>query len=321
MKHFALSIGIFIGHLLESFQFLPHFHSDLLVSKTLNHKKIAYGIFVHNNETWYGMNELVDKLNNDNSCFVIHVDKKFQIPSKSPKSNVHVIQMFNITWGTFSLTKSMIQLTNFAFRQCTFDIFQFLDGNSYPLHSNQEIQRFYDHLNENIVFSATKTLRSGKSCWGGHFGKDPCRRTKSKCLDEECNLYDNTPRNRPVYKGMQWVTLQYDFVHYMMNNIEWLTEWIEFFRPYKLNDEMFFQTLVMDAGAPQKTFETDVIQTIWGRCRSYVTERSRKKWSPCYVGEKEMNRIKYSSLFLRKLHYDEPIKVAIDKLDAELRFN
>eukprot|EP00835_Amoeboradix_gromovi_P003162 NODE_199_length_15263_cov_0.256331.p3 type:complete len:360 gc:universal NODE_199_length_15263_cov_0.256331:10536-11615(+) len=276
------------------------------------HSQIAFGILIHDNETYNGMLEFVDKLYHPNHCYVVHADWKYNGELKEKYTNVHIYRKYNISWGSFNLTKSMLYLTNMAYSVCKFDVFQFVDGTTYPLHSLEKTQEFYDGLNGNVVFSANRYLKSGLSCVYGQHGKDPCKRTKSKCLTRDCLEYSNTPRNRPIYKGMQWVTLQYEFIHYMMNNAEWLTEWIQFFGQYRLNDEMFFQTIVKDANATEGTVDSDVVQTLWGGCKSYWTLRSSRHWSPCIVGQKEYKRINWNSLFIRKLKLNEPVKERID---------
>ena len=282
------------------------------------HKRIAYGILVHNNDTFYGMKQLIDKIDDKEHCFIVHIDKKYNMTATMNKSNVFMYQEYNITWGSYQMTESMVYLTTKAYEKCTFDIFQFLDGTTYPLHHKSRLQEFYDQLDDSIVMSSVKGFRSGKACTKKTMYVDPCKRTRSKCLTNDCTTLHNTPSNKMLYKGMQWVTLQYDFIKYMNDNPEWMTSWLEFFKPHRLNDEMFFQTILMDSGFKHQTLEKDIVQTVWGRCKSYKNWRSRKRWSPCLMGKKDFGRIEWDSLFLRKLQFDEPLKEMIDDYDYEI---
>ena len=313
MKHHYRIITLLLGLIILVSVSKEHNHNLERLAEANSHKRIAFGILVHSEETFNGMVDLVDKLYSPEYCYIIHLDTKYNTTRELNYPNVHFVSLFNITWGSFNMTKSMIYLTHMAYKECKFDIFQFLDGSTYPLHPLNQIQQFYDNLEANVVFSATKNLKSGLTCAPGRMRKDPCKRTLSKCLNANCTLYSNTPRNQPIYKGMQWITLQYSFIEYMVMNSEWLGEWIQFFAPFRLNDELFFQTILMDAKQTQTQFYADIVQTIWGRCRTYQTLRSIKKWSPCYVGKREFSKISWDSLFIRKLYYNETIKSVIDE--------
>lgn len=113
----------------------------------------AYLIMAHNNLDILKL--LLEKLDDENNDFYIHLDKKCQldkeeISSVPIKSKVHFIKRINIYWGGYSQIACEINLLEASVKE-GYDYYHFITGVDLPIKSRQEIFEFFQR-NEGLEF-------------------------------------------------------------------------------------------------------------------------------------------------------------------------
>eukprot|EP00835_Amoeboradix_gromovi_P000610 NODE_22_length_38364_cov_0.248661.p13 type:complete len:330 gc:universal NODE_22_length_38364_cov_0.248661:4439-5428(+) len=296
-------------------------NSLYLSKKISNSPRLAFAILVHNKDTVEGAIELMDVLYPSKHCFIIHFDKN------TPKGSVQeflklypfaiVAPQHNVEWGKFSMIEAELDLLKES-SKCVFDHLLFLDGKSFPLKSLKEIENQFLKIpkESSIVFSNKASYGTDiPTCRRNSPTFHACARTSSRCLNEDCTKYKNTPNNAPIYKGPQWTVLSSSFINHLLSHEAWLLSWKNFFARTVMPDESFFQTVLMDSPfSPKKQIlEQDWLQTVWKDCRTYSTQRSKRGFSPCTLGLNDYGpHLKDSkSIFIRKISAGDPLKSTI----------
>ena len=290
-------------------------------STTSNSPKLAFAVMVHNENTVEGAIELMDILYPSDHCFLIHFDKNTPIASMNQFLKlfpfVLVAKSFNVEWGKYSMIEAELELLKVS-RQCEYDHLMFMDGQTFPLKRTLEIELQLQQIpkSNSIVFSRIPEYGTDiPTCKIGSPTKHACARTLARCEDVECTTFTRTPHNAPLYKGPQWSVLSTKFIAYMLSNDEWLSEWNEFFEQTVMPDEQYFQTLLMDSPFKdnKSLLEEDWMKTVWKDCKTYVTTRSKRGYSPCTLGIKDysVHLEKSKSLFARKIRAGDQLKSII----------
>lgn len=95
--------------------------------------KIAYLITAFGN--YEHLNLLIKTLNDKNTMFFIHIDKKAEMPKNLHSDNIVFIKRINVWWGGWSHLEAIINLTNEAVKY-KFDYYILLSGTDYPIRPN-----------------------------------------------------------------------------------------------------------------------------------------------------------------------------------------
>ncbi|MGC9151783.1 MAG: beta-1,6-N-acetylglucosaminyltransferase [Microbacter sp.] len=114
----------------------------------------TYLILAHQNPNQ--LKRLIERLNDENSFFFIHIDKKSDI---EPFTNIikgnHIqflVHRINCLWGDFSQITATISLMEEAIKSKRDGMIIHLTGQDYPIKSLDEINRFLEnHSHENFI--------------------------------------------------------------------------------------------------------------------------------------------------------------------------
>lgn len=107
--------------------------------------KIAYLMLCHRNAEQ--INLLINELDDGNSTFFIHVDRKVNNLNINMKSNAHLVDDLNRTdvrWATISMVEATLELIKCSL-QCNvkFDYYCLISGQDFPIKNNAYIQNFF----------------------------------------------------------------------------------------------------------------------------------------------------------------------------------
>ena len=119
--------------------------------------KIAYIVLAHKYPEQ--LKRLIIKLDNEETSFFIHIDKKTSnkvynqiVSSLSHLPNVYFLNRYKCYWGGFGLVKATIQGIKEIFdRNISFDWLILLSGQDYPLKTNSQIKKALEK-NEGKLF-------------------------------------------------------------------------------------------------------------------------------------------------------------------------
>lgn len=95
--------------------------------------KICYLILAHNN--FEHLDRMIDALDDSNSCFCIHIDKKTKEDYTPRKENVVVIpQHIDINWGGYTMIDATLALLNNGVNKMPdADYYILISGVDYPI--------------------------------------------------------------------------------------------------------------------------------------------------------------------------------------------
>ncbi|MCT7949699.1 beta-1,6-N-acetylglucosaminyltransferase [Ancylothrix sp. C2] len=117
--------------------------------------KIAYIILAHRFPEQ--LIRLVNRLNNENALFFLHIDKKTspeiytQLTSNLNFPNVWFTKRISCYWGDFGIVAAMLEgIKELCNRQLDFDRLVFLSGQDYPVKSTAQIEEFFSQNPDQI---------------------------------------------------------------------------------------------------------------------------------------------------------------------------
>lgn len=210
---------------------------------------INYMILAHNN--FVHLSHLIDALDDGNSSFYIHIDKKTKEEYNNPKENVFIIpQRFDINWGGYNMVEATLALMEFAHSHTMYsDYFILLSGVDYPIRSRQFL---YDQLiqgKEYIdIVPAPAPYKPVERFEYYYFEYD--RRNLNyfnpKFLIEVLLKKLKIKRKIPfkLYVGTQWFALTRKCIEYILKTVDEDKSYENFFRHALVPDEAFFQTII-----------------------------------------------------------------------------
>src|SRR4051794_14167084 len=114
--------------------------------------RIAYLILAHNN--YAHLQRLIDALNEYDSGFYIHIDKKSELPEIKGDNIIFIENRVKVYWSTFSEVQATLNLMEKAILDTRNSYFVLLSGADYPVKSNNEIIRRLSHGGEFIQLGA-----------------------------------------------------------------------------------------------------------------------------------------------------------------------
>jgi len=207
---------------------------------------------------------LLQRLDDNNSAFFIHIDKRASISdfyilnSNVLKNKIHFIDREVGNWGGVGIVKATLKgMKSISKSKINFDFISLISGQDYPLKSNKEIDRFFA-LNEHKIFIAHRRLPTSSWNNGGmdriskyYFGDRLNPDSKSRFLMNHINRFTfkfdflkrKLPNGIKPYGGSQWWTISRYALDYILHIVQKDPSLLKFHRFSLLPDEMFFQTL------------------------------------------------------------------------------
>ncbi len=234
---------------------------------------------------------LINRLNGENTVFIVHVDKNNWDESfskcLSEFNNVFFVTPTPCFWGDISLVKATLNSIKLLLeKEILFDYAILLSGQDYPLKNNKVIKDFFYYSDGNLymeIFNEKDYTKAWQSLVfnfrlknyfvlhnGSWYCLDDTKTISIKCEDKwdpivDCKIpFDIAdyvfPRKIPsenidLWGGSQWWALTYDAVKYIYEFVAKNEEYLRFHEYTFIPDEIFFQTILMN----HKKFRNRVI--------------------------------------------------------------
>jgi hypothetical protein len=239
---------------------------------------IAYMILAHHQPLQLA--RLVDRLNQSNAYFYIHVDKKSKekdriVQQFAALGNVTVIANNEVNWMGFTTIDAEVDLMKEAYNSgINFKYYVLLSGQDYPIKSNAYINNFFStHSNDFLSYNRISYMNEGfkNKHRQYHFRDIPYINPRNpKKIPLLVYLYFGlhnrfakyVPARRfyqdmELYFGSQWFALTHETIGYIL---QYLKEHKGFIRSMKNTDgpdETFFHTIIMNSERKTNVYDYD----------------------------------------------------------------
>lgn len=229
--------------------------------------RIAYLILCHKNPRQ--VEKLIQQLDDGNSDFFLHVDKKADISSYQFNiTNVHYVpeqKRVDIRWASIEMVSATLLLMDLVRETHTkYDYISLLSGQDFPIKSNTDIQlylqankgfnfieiiphsdlRYKRYLKRNLIYypkwmyGESKIIKALKRMYiiltgGNNHTFSMCHRKNKLAMDFEF--------------GSQWWCFTYDCLSWILDYIKCNPNYFCFYKNAMTADESFFQTIFMSS--------------------------------------------------------------------------
>ena len=213
---------------------------------------------------------LVDRLDVGSPSFIVHVDRKtddatYQAMTDglAGRSNVHFLEeRVECHWGEFGrVAASIAGLRHFVAHGGADDRVVLLSGQDYPLKPAARIEAFF---RERPGISFLEHFAMPDFGWqvdgGMYFLERGRAATGLSAIEVMHNMYDlidadrhdpterrRLPRGLKPFHGSSWWAFTYDRAEYVVRFVDEHPEVVRFFDNVVVPDEMFFQTILLNA--------------------------------------------------------------------------
>lgn len=290
--------------------------------------KKAYIILAHKNLDH--LLRMVDRLDDGNSWFYIHVDLKTKLPCSysalAKRKQVTLIKRIATSWGGFSLAQVTLNaLYDVKSSGIDFKAISLLSGQDYPIKSNAEIDQFLEN-SEYGVFMDYFTLPNYRRWESGgtyryqkyFFGIDRLSLVCSQMMNLLSTYIPafarKLPPNLVPYCGSQWWTIDMYALDYIIDFIREHPDYVEFHKFTFAPDELFFQIILLNSQDKQ------LKQSICKDNLRYIKWENLENAHPEVLTPRDMTDLsRANSLFARKFEgiADETI---LDLIDEQLLY-
>ena len=208
----------------------------------------------------------MDALDDGNSDFFIHVDKKITSFASLDKPNVVYLKdekRWDIRWASFEMVRATVDLIELCLEtEKLYDYIILLSGQDFPIKTNSDIQQFLsDGRNCNyieVISENTSLYRRYEKRNSLYYPRWMLKRGFiDKCI-KRLYIYATGGYNYtfPLFKksnmtglklyyGSQWWALQRECIQWMYSYIHANPQVMEFYASSLTPDESFFQTIFM----------------------------------------------------------------------------
>ena len=203
---------------------------------------------------------LVDRLEGPDVQLLIHLD--LNMPDDEVRTvhrelaarpHVEFLRRHRCTWGAFSIVESTLE----GLRRCeslTFDYAVLLNGQDYPIKSRDEIDSYLEQLAGKSIIDNNPFPMAEWNTGGWNRIQDYQAHDRRRWLRGVARVLNALPLRRPYprgihpYGGAQFWALSSPAVHYVLDFIARNPKFVAAYRFTFAADEMFFQTIVGNAG-------------------------------------------------------------------------
>jgi hypothetical protein len=224
--------------------------------------KKAYIVLAHKNpEQVY---RLIKKLDDNNSTFFIHVDKKvelktFNILNKLGTNKVIFIKREDGQWGGFGIVQASLNgLMAIEQSNKDYDQINLISGQDYPIKNSQYTDKFYQNSTHTVFLETFGALPVSHWPKGGFdrinkyfFGLKAHQKFVAKIVNFFAIIFPpfrrKIPYNLTAFGGSQWWTIDMYAMKYILNYIKSHKKVLRFFKYGYLSDELFFQTILLNS--------------------------------------------------------------------------
>jgi len=214
--------------------------------------KICYLILAHNNFRHLEM--LVKALDDADSSFYIHIDKKVRKNYKPEAENIKIIpERVDINWGGFSMVEATLALMkNGMTGSPDADYYILISGVDYPVRSKSFLHDLLSKNKEYIDIGAVPVSHKPIERYEYYYFDYKRRNAKlynpfllAEMLLKRFRIKRKIPFR--IYAGTQWFGLTNDCVRYILKTVEEDKRYISFFKHILVPDEAFFHTIIANS--------------------------------------------------------------------------
>jgi len=288
----------------------------------------AFLILAHKNPSQLG--RLVRTLDDGASFFFIHVDKSSDLPDFEAElqycDKVRFVKREKAEWARFGLVQATINgLRAIAFSGHHFQQVFLLSGQDYPIKRNEYLTQFAEE-NKDRIFLEYHHLPAPEK-WQPHgglyrvnkyfFGFGPWNKFRSRSLNMLAGQFPFLQRkmyqDMKPYAGSMWWILNKAAVDYILDFIENNPGYIEFHQHTFAPDEVFFQTILLNAK------DLKIAGHIVNTNKRFIKWKDQHASHPEIIDTEHLTEILDSDdLFARKFDYDSGSPV-LDQIDHHLQ--
>ncbi len=248
------------------------------------YKKNAYLIMAHNDFSI--LKKILKVLDDDESDFYIHIDKKSDFQNKSEfelylkKSKIYFIDSMDITWGG----RSQIDLEIALLKKSTekeYGYYHLLSGVDFPLKRPCEINEYFtSNYGVNYIDFDSEDKDYSDRVKYYHFFQNRIGKNRSFLMyvqkvllfiQKVIKVNRLKDKNLKIYKGANWFSITYDLASYVVENFYKFDKMFDF---SICADEVFLQTIAM-ASPYRDTINKNCLREIdWRRGRPYIFRKN-----------------------------------------------
>ena len=295
-------------------------NKDQLISVTL---RIAYIITAYS--SFKHLAKLIESLCYGNILIFIHVDKKYNMPSKINKCDLVIfIKRIKVWWGGWSHQKAIINLMLEAVKY-NFDYYILLSGTDYPIRPAKFLYKKLEEGGEylNIIkgFQTHKPESRVKYYYFDCFDRRDVSNFKAQFFLklEQWQRKLLIKREYPfqtIFHGSTWWALSHNCVTYVLNYIANNKDYVRFFKTCWCPEESFIPTIIGNS-------------PFLGLCKGNLTYTDWSSSSgPALINKNHLRLFKqqsefrneygkYTPCFARK--FNDNSEDIIEQIDRELR--
>lgn len=268
--------------------------------------RMAYAIQCHKNPEQ--LNNLIDKISDEEVDIFIHVDEKSSIMNAINKNNniYFTDKRFNVKWGHSSQFFATVELLEKIDKTADYDYIHFISGQDYPIKCKDEIKSFFKE-NYGKQFIQYRPLPNdwpynGMSrvlvyypefLFANKFTRKFMHKYEElvmKITTFQRNI-DNLPK---LYGGSCWFSITGDCMKYILEFLNKNNNYVKFFKNTHCGDEIFFQTILLNSKYKQNLFNDNMRYIDW----------STGGASPKVLMEEDFEKLQKShKLYARKLDH------------------
>ena len=224
--------------------------------------KKAFIILAHKNPAQ--LERLIDALNDGNSTFFIHIDKKSEASAfrQLAQRNTHIASVKSVStnWADFSLVEATLNGMKAVLEHpFQFDFISLISGQHYPIKSNEYINDFLRETNCRTFLEFTEIpnydrwkVRGGLYRLDKYFlGMRYHERITAKAMNFISSytgfLKRSFPAHMKPYAGSQWWTMDNYTLRYVMNFVKNNKDFVDYHKRMFAPDELFFHNILLNA--------------------------------------------------------------------------
>lgn len=283
--------------------------------------KIAY--IIHAYKLPDQLARFINSLASPNEYFFIHIDKKVDIlPFKEAFKKVQSKNIIWVTreysnWGTISCVKAVLNglFEALAYKE-KIEYFYCLSGQDYPIKSKNYIEKFFlQNKEKNFLVNFPLPYNGWKGGGIHRFNRYHFIISKNRYIRKFVNIINfflprrDLPLNFKPYGGEFYFGINRETLIYLKSFLEKNPDYINFFKYTYIPEEIFFQTIILNA--PEKISSNVVNKTL-----TFVDWNKPHGPYPAILKTEDFDNINNSEkLFARKFDYkiDNNILDLIDK--------
>jgi len=281
--------------------------------------KKAYIILIHKNPEQ--VCRLIQKLDDANSTFFVHLDKKAVSEDFEEVFNqgqhVKRVESVSTNWGEYSLVKATLNcLTAVQNSKVPFDRVILLSGQDYPIKSNAEIDTYLSSSPHRVFIEHFSIPNHEK--WqpnGGLYRVDKYfrgllihQKYTAKALNFLALVSPLFGRKMPAgmepYAGSGWWVMDMYAVEFILTYILNNPSYANFHRHTFAPDEVFFQMLLLNAN------DDRLRQSIVSDNLRFIKWKDKRAAHPEVIGREDLSAMMQSkALFARKFDLDKDAEI------------